>query len=78
MGTIIIDVPGDKDLRLEYKLENKEVIDKVINIMKRAGKKVRRKAAGDSIVGIWKDRFDQGLSSELLQRELREKNWKRF
>ncbi len=78
MGTIIIDVPGDKDLRLEYKIENKEVIDKVINIMKRAGKKVRRKAAEDSIVGIWKDRFDQDLSSELVQRELREKNWKRF
>jgi hypothetical protein len=78
MGSINITVPGD--LKLEYKLENTEVIEKIIRIIKDTGKKKKtKKTHGDNdIVGMWKDRFPENMSSETIQKELRTATWKRF
>jgi hypothetical protein len=79
MGSINITVPGD--LKLEYKLENTEVIEKIIRIIKDTGKKKKtKKKHGDNdiIVGMWKDRFPENMSSEMIQKELRIATWKRF
>jgi hypothetical protein len=76
MGTINIDVPGD--LNLKFKVESMEVINQIIRIMKDTGLRRKSKNTGDDIIGIWKDRFDEKISSDMLQKELREKTWKRF
>ncbi|NIM15832.1 MAG: hypothetical protein GTO45_27900 [Candidatus Aminicenantes bacterium] len=78
MGSINITVPGD--LKLEYKLENTEIIEKIIRIIKDTGKKkkIRKKHGDNDIVGMWKDRFPENMSSEMIQKELRIATWKRF
>ncbi len=76
MGTINIDVPGD--MNLKFKVESMEVINQIIRIMKDTGLKRRTKNTDDDIVGIWKDRFAENVSSEMIQKEHREKTWKRF
>lgn len=78
MGTINIDVPGD--VNLKFKVESMEIISQIIRMMKDTGSDLKRKikTTDDDIVGIWKDRFDKNVSSETLQKELREKAWKRF
>jgi hypothetical protein len=76
MGTINIDVPGE--LNLKFKIENMDVINKIIRIVKNTGIKKKMKKTNVDIVGIWKDRFDENIPSEMIQKELREKTWKRF
>lgn len=78
MGTINISVPGDINLR--FKIENMDVIKTIIQLVKSAGV-ARKKKMGNvdnDIVGIWKDRFDENIPSAVIQKELREKTWKRF
>ncbi len=76
MGMISINVPGD--MKLDYKIENSETVEKIIKIIKNAGVKKRVKRKDADIVGIWKDRFDERLSSEEIQKQWREKNWDRY
>ena len=78
MGTINIDVPGD--VNLKFKVESMEIINQIIRMMKGTSSDLKKKInnTDDDIVGIWKDRFDKNVSSEMLQKELREKTWKRF
>jgi hypothetical protein len=76
MGSINITVPGD--IKLEYKLENTEVIEKIIRLIKDTGKKKKKTHVDNDIVGIWKDRFPGNISSEMVQKELRIATWKRF
>jgi len=78
MGMIKIDVPGD--VNLKFKVESLEVINKIIQIMKNTGSGIKKisKGSEDDIVGIWKDRFDEKISSEKIQKELREQEWKRY
>jgi hypothetical protein len=77
MGTINIYVPGEMDL--EFKVESMDVINRILGIIKGTEqKKADGNAGEDDIVGIWKDRFDENRSSEMIQREWREKTWKRF
>ena len=78
MGSINITVPGN--MKLEYKLENSEVIDRIIQLIKSATTKRRTKIKqeDDNIVGIWKDRFPENMSSEMIQKELRTTTWKRY
>jgi hypothetical protein len=78
MGSINIYVPGD--IKLEYNIENTEIIKKIIRLIKTASaKKQRKKLQGnDEIVGIWEDRFPENLSSEVIQKNLRSETWERF
>lgn len=77
MGTINIYVPGEIDL--EFKIESRDVIDRIIGIIKGTEKQtVYKEEPDDDIVGIWRDRFDERLSSEEIQRQMREQAWKRF
>lgn len=80
MGSINITVPGNT--KLEYKLENSEVIEKIIQIIKKSGEKKNKKFKEhdlqDEVVGIWQDRFPESLSSEVIQRDWRTKTWKRY
>jgi hypothetical protein len=57
MGSINITVPGD--INLEYKIENNEVVEKIIQLIKGTGekKKTGKYQGDDDIVGIWKNRF---------------------
>lgn len=78
MGSININVPGD--IELEYKIENTEAIEKILRIIKGVSKKekVKKPQGNDEIVGIWKDRFPEELSSEIIQKNLRMETWRRF
>ncbi|MCK4765456.1 MAG: hypothetical protein KAW12_24855 [Candidatus Aminicenantes bacterium] len=66
MGTININVPGD--IKLEYKIENVEIIEKVLRVLKDAVKKNKIERKQDGIVGIWKDRYDENITSGMIQR----------
>ncbi len=72
MSLVSIDMP-DKT-RLQYEVENFEIIEKIVQIIKKSG--VKKKS--DEIVGIWNDRFTEDVSSEKIQKEYREKTWVRF
>ncbi len=78
MGSINIYVPGN--IKLEYKIDNTEVIEKIIRIIKGAAIKKKRKKMDtiDDIVGIWEDRFPGNLSSGIIQKNIRAETWKRF
>jgi hypothetical protein len=78
MGTISITVPGD--MKLECRIENNEIVDQIMRIIKNPGKKKKptTRHGYNEIVGIWKDRFDKNISSEMIQRNQREKTWKRY
>jgi hypothetical protein len=78
MGSINITVPGD--INLEYKIENNEVVEKIIQIIKGTGekKKTEKYQGDDDIVGIWKNRFPGDMSSEMIQKDLRITTWKRY
>jgi len=78
MGSINITVPGD--INLEYKIENNEVIEKIIQLIKGIGekKKTKKYQGDDDIVGIWENRFPGNISSEMIQKDLRITTWKRY
>ena len=78
MGSINITVPGD--INLEYKIENNEVIEKIIQLIKGTGgkKKTKKYQEDDDIVGIWENRFPGNMSSEMIQKDLRITTWKRY
>jgi hypothetical protein len=78
MGSINITVPGN--INLEYKIENNEVVEKIIQIIKGTGEKEKtgKFHEDDDIVGIWKNRFPENMSSEMIQKDLRITTWKRF
>ena len=78
MGSINITVPGD--INLEYKIENNEVVEKIIQLIKGTGekKKTKKYQGHDDIVGIWKNRFPGDMSSEMIQKDLRITTWKRY
>jgi hypothetical protein len=78
MGSINITVPGD--INLEYKIENNEVVEKIIQLIKGTGEKKKSgKCQGDDdIVGIWKNRFPGNMSSEMIQKDMRITTWKRY
>jgi|GEM_PF-3126762 len=78
MGSINITVPGN--IKLKYKLEDNKAVEKIIQIIKDTSEKkiTKNEHEEDDIVGIWKDRFTENISSEMIQKELRESTWKRF
>ncbi|MFC2145765.1 hypothetical protein ACFLRT_00220 [Acidobacteriota bacterium] len=78
MGSINITVPGD--IKLEYKIENTQVVEKIIRIIKGTGekKKTTTQQGDEEIVGIWKDRFPEDMSSDMIQKNLRITTWKRY
>jgi hypothetical protein len=78
MGSINITVPGD--INLEYKIENNEVVEKIIQLIKGTGekKKTSKYQGDDDIVGIWKNRFPENMSSEMIQKDMRITTWKRY
>jgi hypothetical protein len=78
MGSINITVPGD--INLEYKIENNEVVEKIIQLIKGTGekKKTGKYQEDDDIVGIWENRFPGNMSSEMIQKDLRITTWKRY
>ncbi len=75
MGRISIDVPGD--MNLKYEINDLETIEKIIRIIKISDEQKSKKKS-DHIVGIWRNRNDENIPSENIQKELREKTWKRF
>lgn len=75
MGLIRIEVPGN--MNLKYRVEASETIEKIIRIIKAAGEQTPKKQT-DDIVGIWEDRFEDSIPTEMIQKEFREKTWKRF
>lgn len=78
MGTINITVPGNINLR--SRIENIDVINSIIQLVKSAGaaRKKKMRNADSDIVGIWRDRFDENIPAEVIQKEFRVKTWKRF
>ncbi|MCP5108616.1 MAG: hypothetical protein GY950_34845 [bacterium] len=76
MGMISIAVPGD--INLTFKIDNVEEAEKIIDLIQKKREKKRSKKKADSIVGIWKDRFDESIPSEEIQKQWREKNWERY
>jgi len=78
MGSINITVTGN--INLEYKIENSQVVEKIIRLIKSTTekKKTKKIPGANEIVGIWKDRFPSELPSSIVQKELRESTWKRF
>jgi hypothetical protein len=75
MGSINITVPGN--IKLKYKLESNEAVEKIIQIIKDTSKKkiTKNEPEENDIVGIWKDRFTENISSEIIQKELRTFKW---
>jgi len=78
MGSINITVPGD--IKMEYKIENTEVIEKIIQIIKGTHEmeKTKKQQGDEGVIGIWKDRFPEDMSSEMVQKNLRMTTWKRY
>ena len=78
MGIININVPGD--INLKFRIENMDVIKTIIQLIKNASAERKKKMRNidDDIVGIWRDRFDEKISAEMIQKNLRETTWKRF
>jgi len=78
MGSINITVPGD--INLEYRIENNEVVEKIIQLIKGTGEKRKtgKYQGDDDIVGIWKNRFPENMSSEMIQKDMRITTWKRY
>ncbi len=76
MGTININVPGD--INLKFRIENIDLINSIIQLVKSAGaaRKKKMRNVDDDIVGIWRDRFDENIPAEVIQKDFREKTWK--
>lgn len=67
MGQIRIVVPGD--VNLDYKIDNKDIIDKIVQIIKKSGSREKKKKNDSEIVGIWHDRFSETTSSAAIQKQ---------
>ncbi len=78
MGTILIDVPGDVNFKI--KVKDEKFTAKILRLLEQL-RKTESSGITDEpdndIVGIWKDRFDDKLTSGTIQRDIRKKTWKR-